>query len=104
MKTIFYKTFFIVFISFFTQSISAQDSNWSVNSVNYQYSMTFTTFLNVNGTTLTSSEDKVAAFVNGEIRGVSKVEFVASANKYVAYLIVYGNTDNETINFKIYNK
>ena len=103
MKTIFYKTFFIVFISFFTQSISAQDSNWSVNSVNYQYSMTFTTFLNVNGTTLTSSEDKVAAFVNGEIRGVSKVEFVASANKYVAYLIVYGNTDNETINFKIYN-
>ena len=103
MKAIFYKSFFIVFLSFFMQIINAQDSNWSVNSINYQYSMTFTAFLNINGTTLTSSEDKVVAFVNGEIRGVSNVEFVESANKYVAYLSVYANTDNETINFKIYN-
>ncbi|ARV07420.1 hypothetical protein BTO04_12290 [Polaribacter sp. SA4-10] len=81
----------------------AQDPNWSVNSANYQYSMTFTTFLNVNGTTLSSGENKVAAFVNGEIRGVANVVFVASANKYVAYLSVFANTNGETITFKIYD-
>lgn len=81
----------------------AQDPNWSVNSANYQYSMTFTTFLNINGTTLSSGENKVAAFVNGEIRGVANVVFVASANKYVAYLSVFANTNGETITFKIYD-
>ena len=95
---------FIVFICFLVQTIQAQDPNWSVNSANYQYSMTFTSFLNSNGTTLTSSNDQVAAFVNGEIRGVANVQYVASANKYVAYLSVFANTDAETINFKIYDK
>jgi hypothetical protein len=90
-------------MSFWIQNLQAQDPNWSFNTSDYQYSMTFTAFLNVDGTTLTSANDKVAAFVNGEIRGVANVVYVASANKYVTYLSVYANTDNETISFKIYN-
>jgi hypothetical protein len=84
-------------------NVKAQDPNWSVNSANYQYNMTFTTFLNVNGTTLSSPEDKVAAFVNNEIRGVANVVFVANANKYVAYLSVFANINGETLTFKIYD-
>jgi hypothetical protein len=100
MKT---NLFFIFLIGFFIKSVNAQNPNWSVNAASYQYSMTFTTFLNVNGTTLINSNDAVAAFVNGEIRGVSMVQYVASANKYIAFLTVFANTDNEIINFKIYN-
>jgi hypothetical protein len=103
MKTLIYKIYLIAFVSFWVQNTQAQDPNWSVNAASYQYSMTFTTFLNVDGITLTSANDKVAAFVNGEIRGVANVTYVASANKYVAYLSVYSNTNNETISFKIYN-
>lgn len=102
MKTKKHTYFLIAFISFWFQNIQAQDPNWNVNAANYQYSMTFTTFLNVNGSTLKSSGDKVAAFVNGEIRGVSNVEYVEKANKYVAYLTVFANTNNETVHFKIY--
>ncbi|QOD59388.1 T9SS type A sorting domain-containing protein [Polaribacter haliotis] len=103
MKTRKLNFFFAVFLGFFLQFVNAQDPNWTVNSADYQYSMTFTTFLNVNGTTLTSTNDKIGAFVNGEIRGVSNVVFVPNANKYVAYLSVFANTDYETINFKIYD-
>lgn len=103
MKTPINKIFFIVFISFFLQTINAQDPNWTVSATDYQYSMTFTTFLNVNGTTLTSSNDKVAAFVNDELRGVASVVYVASVDKYVSYLSVFANTDTEIIDFKIYN-
>jgi hypothetical protein len=85
-------------------NLKAQDPNWSVDASKYQYSMTFTTFLNVNGTTLSSSKDKVAAIVNGEVRGVANVTYVGSANKYVAYLSVYANTSGEILNFKIYNE
>jgi hypothetical protein len=103
MKIKIQKFSLLVLSCFLVQTINAQDPNWSVNSASYQYSMTFTAFLNVNGTTLNGVNDKVAAFVNGEIRGVSAVVYEATANKYVTYLSVFANTDKETINFKIYN-
>ena len=103
MKTISTKLLFIFFLMFWIQKINAQDPNWSINAANYQYSMTVTSFLNINGTTLISSNDKVAAFVNDEIRGVANVQFVSNANKYVTYLSVFANADNEVIEFKIYN-
>jgi hypothetical protein len=98
------KSYFIfLFLCLITLNIKSQDPNWSVNTASYQYSMTFTSFLNTNGTTLSSTDDSVAAFVNEEIRGVANVVYVASVDKYVAYLSVFANTDNETISFKIYN-
>lgn len=93
----------VVFIGFFSLKSNAQDPNWSVNPSNYQFSATYTTFLNVFGDNLNNTNDKVAAFVNGEIRGVGNLVYVASADKYVAYLTVYANTTGESINFKIYN-
>ena len=92
--------FFLV--NFCVIHVMAQDPNWSVDSSNYQYSMTFTAFLNVNGTTLSSTEDKVAAIVNGEVRGVANVTYAANVDKYVVYLSVNANTDGENISFQIF--
>ncbi len=103
MKAFLYKFTFLVLLVFCVQSINAQDPNWSLNTSDYQFSMTFTSFLNVNGVTLTSPNDKVGAFVNGEIRGVANVIYQSNINKYVAYLSVYANTNKEIINFKIYD-
>lgn len=80
-----------------------QDPNWSVNPNDYQYNMSFTAFLNVNGNTLSASNDKVAAFINDEVRGVANVVFIPNSNKYVVYLSVFANTNGETISFKIYD-
>lgn len=87
---------------FLVTGIYCQSPDWSVNSSNFQHSMTFTVFLNVNGTTLTNANDKVGAFVNNENRGEANVVYNTNANKYLAYLTVYGIT-GEVINFKIYD-
>jgi hypothetical protein len=97
------KNYFFLALLLIALKVKAQDSNWSVNAADYQYTMTFTAFLSVNGTTLSSSEDKVAAFVNGEVRGVANLVYVSAYNKYVAYLSVYANTNGETISFKMYD-
>ena len=97
------KYLILFFISSCAINVMAQDPNWSVDPHDYQYSMTFTAFLNVNGTTLTLPADKVAAFVDGEVRGVGTVTYVPIVNKYLAYFFVYANTAGETINFKIYD-
>lgn len=84
-------------------NVYGQSPDWSVNVNSYQYSMTFTVFLNVGGTTLTNSNDKVGAFINGQVTGSANVQYNANADKYVAYLTVLSNNAGETINFKIYN-
>lgn len=96
------KQLILFFVSYVLVS-AAQSPNWSVDASNYQYSMTFTAFLNVNGTTLSSTEDKVVALVNGEVRGVANVTYVASADKYLVYLSVFANVSDESISFLIYN-
>jgi hypothetical protein len=80
-----------------------QSPDWSVNENKFQYTMSFEGFLNVDGKTLTSSNDKVAAFVNGECRGIASPIYVQTEKKYMVYLTVFSNTDNEIVNFKIYD-
>ncbi len=87
----------------FSINVAAQSPNWTVDPSNYQYSMTMTAFLNVNGTTLSKEEDKVAAFVGNEVRGVANVLYAQSADRYLAFITVYANTENEVLKFKIYD-
>jgi len=99
----FMKSFIIISIFFIGTSVYCQSPDWSVNTSSYQHSMTFTMFLNVNGKTLTNTNDKVGAFVNNQPRGEANVVYNANAKKYVAYLSALANTSGETITFKIYD-
>lgn len=100
MKNYIYSVIALFLIS---SSVFGQDPNWTVNENNYQYTMTFVGFLNSDGIVLVNSNDKVAAFVNGECRGVTNVIYVSSEKRYCAYLTVFSNTNNETVSFKIYD-
>ncbi|MBW1298596.1 cadherin-like beta sandwich domain-containing protein [Aquimarina litoralis] len=81
----------------------AQSPNWQVNENNFQYTMSFVAFLNLDGQDLNDPDDRVAAFVNNECRGVTNLTYVVSENKYYAYLTVFSNNNGETIEFKIYD-
>ena len=82
---------------------NAQDPNWSVNENNFEYTMSFVAFVNIDGTTLSNESDKVGAFVNNELRGVSNLTYTSSNGRYYAYLTIFSNTNDEVVNFKVYN-
>lgn len=82
--------------------VNAQPS-WNVNPGSYQYSMTIVVSLNINNSELVGAQDKVAAFINGEVRGVASPVFAASANRYLAYLTVFANSENEKVAFKVFD-
>lgn len=96
-------TFLFIQFYFSSNVLFGQAPNWSVDENAYQYSMTFVAKLNVNGKQLVSTNDKVAAFVGNTCRGTSGVTYVASKNTYYAYLTVFSNTQDEVINFKLYD-
>jgi hypothetical protein len=100
MKNYIYSTILLFLISF---NSFGKNPNWTVNENNFQYTMTFVGALNIDGVRLGNVNDKVAAFINGECRGVANLIYVATEKKYYAYLTVSSSTNKETVNFKIYD-
>lgn len=100
MKNYIFSTLVLFFIG---NNAFGQSPGWTVNENDFQYTMSFVAFVNVDGNNLSSANDKVGAFVNGVCRGVSNLTYVASENSYYAYLTVFSNENSETVNFKIYD-
>mgnify|MGYP000895412356 CR=1 FL=1 len=94
MKNYIYSTVVLFFIGI---NAFGQSPNWSVNENNFQYTMSFVSFVNVDGIELSNADDKVAAFVNGECRGITNLTYVASKDSYYAYLTVFSNENNEEL-------
>ena len=72
----------------------AEDINWSVNHADYEHSMNITAqFSSDEGDINLSSGkyDKIAAYIDGELRGVGEIEFVPDLNKYAAFINVSNN-------------
>ncbi len=90
-----------------TARVVCHDPGWKVNASDWDYSHNFTLQLDIEGEVSTDLEDIVAAFVGGELRGVSKLKFVnlpGPITKYEAFMTVYSNQfSGETVNFQIWD-
>ena len=100
MKNYIYTSLVFLFIGI---NAVGQSPDWTVNENNFEYTMSFVAFLNIDGNNLSSVNDKVAAFVDGELRGVANLTYVSNEDSYYAYLTVFSNADGETIDFKMYD-
>jgi trimeric autotransporter adhesin len=72
----------------------AQDINWSVNQADFENSMNITALFSYDGgneNLSTGNRDKIAAFINGDLRGTGIVSYIPVIDKYAAFLSVYGN-------------
>jgi len=76
---------------------------WTVNPNLYDYSMTITGKMLVDGTASVDVNDMVAAFIGGECRGVTNVKYQSALQDYFAFLMVYSNNPTGTVTFKIYD-
>ncbi len=85
-------------------NVSAPAPDWEVNPENYQYSMSVIGQLKIDGKLSTNPDDLVAAFVDGECRGVTNSEYIAEYDMFEVFLNIYSNQESgEKITFKIWN-
>ncbi|NEN24300.1 T9SS type B sorting domain-containing protein [Cryomorpha ignava] len=77
--------------------------NWEVNAPDYQYTMTATGMGIFNCTNSNNPMDRVAAFIDGEVRGVAA--FGTEVNGVqLAYLTIYDHVAaGSVVSFKLYN-
>ena len=72
-------------------TVKAQAPNWTVDASKYQYSMNVFGKLQIDGIIATNENDLVAAFVNGECRGVTSLKYLSSFDLSEAMLSIYSN-------------
>ncbi len=84
--------------------VAATPPDWTVDPELYQYSMSYTGQLLIDGVISTDVEDQIAVFVDGELRGSAFVELDPGTNKYLVFLDVYSNsTIGDELEFRIWN-
>ena len=74
------------------------------NTAEYDYTMNFILQLNIEGTISLDENDIVGAYIDGELRGIAKIQYQAAIDKYIAFLTVYSNNNTgEEIKFQIWD-
>ena len=96
-------TLFLMFAFSILAITSVAQPNWSVNPSQFAYSMTITGKVSIDNKLSENPGDIVAAFINGECRGVANIKYQSVLDEYFVFLMIYSNEPNDTITIKIYD-
>lgn len=91
----------VLFLGFGITAFAQPD--WNVNPNQYVYSMTVTGKVSIENRTSSDQNDLVAAFINGECRGVANVKYQAVLDDYFVFLMIYSNEPIGEVTLKIYD-
>jgi len=93
-----------------TFELLASPVNWPFDPSEYQYTMNVVAQFSLDGTNNNLSADTrdlIGAFVNGQIRGVTNIEYIQDLNMYRAFLTIYSNNQGgggaETVQFRFWH-
>jgi hypothetical protein len=81
--------------------------DWTVNPADFQYSLSMTgqfSISDLDAPLSTDTRDIIAAFVDGECRGVANIAYVPNLNVYSAFMTVYSNMPfGEDLGFRFWD-
>lgn len=87
----------------FVANFSVEDNHhWIPNNTLYPYTMMLTCVVQIDGEDITSNQYEVGAFCGDEVRGSQRAQFVNSTGRFLVYMTIYGNNDDQ-ITFKLYD-
>ena len=76
-------------------NISTERNYFTPSYENYADNLTLTAVIELDGLEVRSEDYELAAFVGDECRGSVKLMYVAPINRYVAFLLVYGDVEED---------
>jgi len=78
--------------------------NWNfTNKSSFENSMNFTFQIDFFGDQSEDISDMIAAYINGEIRGLANIEYSVALDKYYAFLTVYHDGSGDPIEFNVFD-
>ncbi|RMH58906.1 MAG: T9SS C-terminal target domain-containing protein [Bacteroidetes bacterium] len=87
-----------------TLDVLCEASAWDFDPEAFAHTMRITAGLYVGGAPFADAGDRVAALVDGDVRGVAEVQRVVPQDEYAAFLTVYSNaSEGETLSFVLFD-
>ncbi|MEL6561518.1 MAG: T9SS type A sorting domain-containing protein [Bacteroidota bacterium] len=83
--------------------LKAQAPDWNVSPQDFSNSMVMVGVLNLNEVEDSNESDLLAAFVDGELRGVASPVFEEEIGKNLIFMIIYGDVDGQALTFQVYD-
>lgn len=78
--------------------------DWTVEPSDYQFSMSLVGAVKISDILSRDKNDLIAAFIDGEVRGVAPLSYVSEFDQYQAFLSIYTNDDvGKDITYKIWD-
>ena len=77
--------------------------HWTFNPHLYEHTMTMVGIVKVDDEEQRSPYLELGAFCGSECRGSTMMQYIPTLDRYLAFLMVYGN-DGNTINFKLFDQ
>lgn len=86
----------------FVANFTAQNTNYWIPTTTASNTMLLTGVIQIEGEEQYTDMFEIGAFHNEEVRGSQKPQFVEATGRYLFYMTIYGN-DNEEISFRLYD-
>jgi hypothetical protein len=85
--------------------VSMENSpSWNINANEYQFNMTVTAILQIDGVESIDEGDLLGAFVGGQCRGLANPVYVTGLKRYEMFLMIHSNeTAGEEISLKAFD-
>lgn len=78
--------------------------DWTVEPSDYQFSMSLVGAVKISDILSRDKNDLIAAFIDGEVRGVAPLSYVSEFDQYQAFLSIYTNDDvGKDITYKVWD-
>ncbi len=74
--------------------VFAEAPNWDFDAAAFEQHMSVIGYVEVEDVISVDANDMVAAFVDGELRGVANLQYVQEYDRYLVFLDVYSNLGN----------
>lgn len=86
-------------------TVREKEPIWELNPADFQNSMGVIGVIEINGIFSTDEEDKIAAFVGDEVRGVNYLQYLPPPiDRYLVFLDLYSNENTgEELTFKVWD-
>ena len=87
-------------------TVIGQRPDWQVDVYKYEHTMNAVGLINIEGIISEDTNDMVAAFIDGECRGVGSPSYVQRYDSYYVLMNIYGDASNDggkEIKYKIYD-
>ena len=86
-------------------TVKGKEPDWAVNENDFEGSMILIGTLEILGVPSEDSDDIVAAFVDGECRGLARPEYNQRYDRHLLSMDIYGNNDelDKDVTFKAYD-